>query len=89
MIFIIYIKSNCDENEKTIRLLEKEKKIIFNCDQMIKNNISEFTKSIENKTHRLFDISHLPIIFLGDQYIGRYEDLLEYLTFQLDEKYFL
>lgn len=82
-IFILYSKSGCPDCDRAKNLLSKEKYVNINCDQMLKNNRDEFIKSMELKTHRPF--RQFPLIFLNDMFIGGYSDLLEYLTFQLDE----
>lgn len=81
--FILYSKSGCSNCEKAKKLLEREKHTIINCDQMLKNNRDAFILSMELKTHRPF--REFPLIFLDDVFIGGYNQLLEYLTFSLDE----
>jgi glutaredoxin len=85
-VFILYSKSGCHDCERAKELLKREKHILINCDQMIKNNRDEFMKSMEIKTHRPF--KQFPLIFLGDNFIGGYNDLLLYLTFEIDENNF-
>lgn len=82
-MFTIYTKSGCPDCDKVKNLLSKEKHILINCDQLLKNNRSEFIKSMELKIHRPF--KSFPVVFLDDVYIGGYDDVLEYLTFSLDE----
>ena len=82
MTFIIYTKSGCPNCEKAKKLLEKEETIIFNCDQMLKNNRAEFLLSMETKTRRPF--KSFPIIFIDDDYLGGYEELTSHLIFDLD-----
>lgn len=79
MTFIIYSKTGCDYCEKSKLLLNNLEHVIINCDQMLKNNRSEFIKSMELKTHEPFRT--FPIIFCDDIYIGGYDDLHEYLTY--------
>jgi len=85
MTFIIYTKSGCPNCDKAKKLLEKEETVIFNCDQMLKNNRDEFIKSMELKTRRPFKT--FPVIFINDDYLGGYEDLTSYLIFDLDEEF--
>lgn len=85
-MFIIYSKTNCPDCDKVKNLLSKEEHTIINCDKLLKNNRDEFIKSMELKTHRPF--KSFPVVFLDDVYIGGYRDVLEYLTFSLDENDF-
>lgn len=85
-VFTLYSKTGCNDCEKAKELLKNQKYILINCDQMIKNNRDEFVKSMEIKTHRPF--KQFPLIFLGDDFIGGYNELLEYLTFISDENIF-
>lgn len=85
-IYILYTKTGCYDCERAKEILKNEKYILINCDQMIKNNRDEFIKSMEIKTHRPF--KQFPLIFLGDDFIGGYNELLEYLTFEIDENDF-
>jgi len=85
MTFIIYTKSGCPNCDKAKKLLEKEETVIFNCDQMLKNDRDEFIKSMELKTRRPFKT--FPVIFINDDYLGGYEDLTSYLIFDLDEEF--
>lgn len=85
MTFIIYTKSQCENCNKAKKILEKEKTIIFNCDQMLKNNRDEFIKSMELKTRRPFKT--FPAIFIDDNYLGGYEDLASYLIFDANEDF--
>lgn len=85
-MFIIYSKTNCPDCDKVKNLLSKEEHTIINCDKLLKNNRDEFIKSMELKTHRPF--KSFPAVFLDDVYIGGYRDVLEYLTFSLDENDF-
>ena len=83
--YIIYSKSGCPNCEKAKNLLTNEEKIIFNCDQMLKNNREEFLLSIELKTRRPF--KSFPIIFIDDEYLGGYEELLHHLDFSMDDEF--
>ena len=85
MTYIIYSKQGCENCEKAKRLLTNEKKIIIECDQMLKNNRGELIKSLELKTHRPFKT--FPLIFVDDMYVGDYEDLVEYLAFEMNEEF--
>lgn len=85
MTYIIYTKSGCENCLKAKALLSTLETVIINCDQFIKHNRNEFIKSIELKTHEPF--KQFPIIFYGDDYIGGYYDLLDYLNFELIEDF--
>jgi glutaredoxin len=85
MPFIIYTRLSCPNCDKAKKLLEKEETVIFNCDQMLKNDRDEFIKSMELKTRRPFKT--FPVIFINDDYLGGYEDLTSYLIFDLDEEF--
>jgi glutaredoxin len=85
MTFIIYTKSGCENCDKAKKLLEKEETVIFNCDQMLKNNRAEFIKSMELKIRRPFKT--FPVIFIDDDYLGGYEDLASHLIFDVNEEF--
>lgn len=85
MTFVIYTKNGCPNCDKAKKLLEKEETIIINCDQMLKNNRAEFIKSMELKIRRPF--KSFPIIFIGDDYLGGYEDLASHLIFDCDDDF--
>jgi glutaredoxin len=85
MTYIIYSKSECQNCDKAKKLLEREEKIIFNCDQMLKHNRDDFIKSMELKTRRPF--KSFPVIFIGDDYLGGYTELIQHLDFTLDDDF--
>lgn len=85
MTYIIYTKTGCEDCDKAKALLSDEEKVIINCDLLIKNNRSEFMKSIELKTRRPF--KKFPLIFKDDVYLGSYHELLDHLNFELVEDF--
>jgi len=84
-MYIIYTKSGCKNCDSVKTLLSREEKIIIDCDYLVKNNRTEFIKSIELKTRVPF--KQFPIIFYNDSYIGGYNELVEHLNFELVEDF--
>jgi len=85
MTFILYSKTGCENCEKAKYLLKNEEYTTINCDVILKNNRDEFIKSMELKTRKPFKT--FPLIFKDDAFIGGYENLLEYLSFELIEDF--
>lgn len=83
MTFIIYCKSGCADCDQAKELLEKKKCVVIVCDNMIKNNRTEFIKSMELKTRKPF--KSFPLVFSDDEYVGGLDELTNHLmNFSLD-----
>jgi len=85
MTFILYSKSGCENCLKAKALLSNEEHVIINCDTLLKNNRDEFVKSIELKTRMPFKC--FPVIFHRDTFLGGYDELVDYLNFELVEEF--
>jgi glutaredoxin len=84
-MFIIYTKTGCLNCSKAKLMLYNEPKIEINCDQLLKNDREAFMKNIETKMKCKF--KSFPIIFIDDIYLGSYDDLIDYLNFELVEEF--
>lgn len=85
MTYVIYSKTGCENCEKAKIMLSNQEKVIINCDQLLKNNRSEFIKSMELKTKVPF--KQFPLIFVDDIFLGGYQELVDYLNFELIEDF--
>lgn len=84
-MYLIYSKTGCVYCDKAKELLENEDKIIIDCDQMLKNNRDDFIKEIEARMRKPFRT--FPVIFSDNIYLGGYDDLVNHLSFKLDETF--
>lgn len=87
MTFIIYSKSGCINCNKAKLLLQNYEYVVINCDLLISTNRQEFIKSMENKMNGN-KLRQFPIIFHKGDYIGSYNELVEYIIFLEDDNEF-
>lgn len=84
-MYIIYSKKECINCSKAKLLLHSESKIVVECDELLKENRSEFIKDLEKKMKTKF--RHFPVIFIDDIYLGDYQDLVNHLSYELVEEF--
>ena len=84
-MFIIYTKTGCLNCSKVKLMLYNEPKIEINCDELLKTNREAFMNDMEKKMKYKF--KSFPIIFIDDIYLGSYDDLVDYLNFELVEEF--
>ncbi len=84
-MFVIYTKSGCLNCSKAKLMLYNEAKIIINCDELLENDKTAFMNDMEKKMKCKF--KSFPIIFIDDIYLGSYDDLVDYLNFELVEEF--
>lgn len=87
MTYIIYSKTGCDYCDRAKKLLMGHSVVEINCDQLIKQDRNEFVRSMEQKMNMKF--KSFPMIFDGETnlYIGGYNDLIEYMSFELLDEF--
>jgi len=66
-------------------MLYNEPKIEINCDELLKTNRESFINEMEKKMKSKF--KSFPLIFIDDIYLGSYDDLVDYLNFELVEQF--
>ena len=66
-------------------MLYNETKIEINCDELLKTNRESFISEMEKKMKSKF--KSFPLIFIDDIYLGSYDDLVDYLNFELVEEF--
>lgn len=75
----IYTKSNCVYCTKVKELLEKEKLITFiNCDNLLLDDRDGFLDTIEQYIG--YRYSTFPMVFESGNFVGGYNETVEYLT---------
>lgn len=82
-MFIIYTKSNCCLCNTIKKLLEKEKCIIINCDEMLESNDREaFINEMKRRTK--WNKITFPMIFIDDDFLGGYNDFIANMAFDYE-----
>ena len=82
MSFVIYCKINCPQCDRAKKLLQKEQKIIINCDNFLENDRENFIITMRRKTG--LEKIVFPLIFIDDDFLGGIEELVEHMMFELD-----
>lgn len=82
MTFIIYTRTNCPNCDRAKNLLQKEEKIIINCDNFLADDRESFIRTMRRKTG--WDRIIFPMIFIDDDFLGGIEDLTSHIMFELD-----
>jgi glutaredoxin len=78
-MFAIYSKSGCPDCLKVKRYLidQKTQFTEINCDEELFNNRDEFIQSLEKIANQ--SIQRFPIVFHNEQYIGGYNETVQYI----------
>lgn len=84
-MYVIYTKSKCLNCAKAKLLLSAESKILINCDDLLETDRQSFISEMEKKMKCEF--KSFPIIFIDDDYLGSYEELVDHLQFELVEEF--
>lgn len=84
-MFIVYTKTDCLNCAKVKLLLRDKSKIIVNCDDLLSSDRQSFVSEMEKKMKCKF--KSFPMIFIDDVYLGGYEELMDYLQFELVEEF--
>jgi len=85
MTFIIYTKSECTKCSKAKNLLQREEIVIINCDKLLKDDRESFINEMKRKTN--LDKIIFPMIFIDDLFLGGYNELVNYIMFELNEDF--
>lgn len=85
MTFIIYTKSECPNCSKAKNLLQREEIVIINCDKLLKDDRESFINEMKRKTN--LDKIIFPMIFIDDLFLGGYNELVNYIMFELNEDF--
>jgi len=72
-------------DSKAKLMLYNEAKLLINCDMLLETDRESFMNEMEKKMKCEF--KSFPIIFIDDKYLGGYDELVDYLNYELVEQF--
>ena len=79
----IYAKSSCGYCSRAKKLLPEA--FVVDCDQYLDKNKDTFLRTMDKLTSQSYRT--FPMVFINKRFIGGYQDIKEYIDFNLNEDF--